>query len=257
MSFSLAINQDRLVETFNLDPYNNLVKGNVVLLALNPNRHSIRRNLQFKCFQHFLCESLLYRGCLCQSRLRSRSSCLPNPSRLRILSFDCTTQCARTPALASFHAHSCETRQDCSVRCRLTHFFSCCRHVLYLSNRYGEGVTVRPVLPVDLNDIKSFLQNMAGHAATIDELHQPFIEKVPQYQSFVVEQRNQVVGLAVLEKCTNSQEIMDQFDVDVLISLGRQELQNQFAILRRLVLNPLFDAQARWIVEVILFFSIM
>ncbi len=99
--------------------------------------------------------------------------------------------------------------------------------------------------------MKDFLKNLDGQSTTLDEIEQPFTGITDtMYHSFVVEQRSQVVGVVVLEKCTNSQEIMNQFDVDVLINLTRHQLQGKYAILRRLVLNPLFDAQARWVVEV-------
>lgn len=65
-------------------------------------------------------------------------------------------------------------------------------------------------------------------------------------------QGTQTVGCALLSKCTDSRDLVDQFDIQDFVSVGVNDFQGRQVILKRLILNPLFDTQARWVLEEVL-----
>ena len=86
----------------------------------------------------------------------------------------------------------------------------------------------------------------------VEEAVQPFIETSFDNLSFVIEQKGQTVGVAILEKCARSRELVDQFEIEEFLNVNRNDFQGQFVVLKRLVLNPLFETQARWVIEELL-----
>ncbi|KAI9197169.1 uncharacterized protein BJ171DRAFT_585964 [Polychytrium aggregatum] len=129
-----------------------------------------------------------------------------------------------------------------------------------IASRYGIGdpVSVRLPAQADVTHIYGLLEGLRNEseviAAFAESLQSPekSAEKghaITRFKSLLIEKASQVVGILILEECLDPRGYTDQFDIEEYITLGHHSLKGSPVLLRHLVLNPLFDHTARFVLE--------
>ncbi|KAI8813635.1 hypothetical protein BJ742DRAFT_704764 [Cladochytrium replicatum] len=127
--------------------------------------------------------------------------------------------------------------------------------VLYVANRFGLGdvhLRVRRGIEGDLSDLEKLASGLASESEICNEIRQavlPELAETSYLVSYVAELDSQIVGCCVLETLLDLSPYSEQFDIEEYINLRFHPLQYRPTIIRRAVMNPLFEHQAQWFFE--------
>ncbi|KAI9105411.1 hypothetical protein DFS34DRAFT_574538 [Phlyctochytrium arcticum] len=130
-------------------------------------------------------------------------------------------------------------------------------HCLYLLNRFG---IVDPVAVQRASiDDKGSVVSLLGGIQNKDEVIMNFdlsVQKAPitaaVYSSFLLTHSQQIIGLVLLETPSDVKPYLDQFAVHEYIDPRFCSTKDCPVLLKHFVINPLFEHQARWVLEELL-----
>ncbi|KAJ3052486.1 hypothetical protein HK097_006189 [Rhizophlyctis rosea] len=121
-------------------------------------------------------------------------------------------------------------------------------HCLYVTNRFGiqDPVQVRITNEEDIALVDNLITGL-DIEVDLMTMYRASITKDPPsaYISYVAEHDGQLIGLVVLEKCADARNITDQFDVEEFASLRAHRVEGWPVLVRAVIVNPLFEGQAR------------
>lgn len=141
---------------------------------------------------------------------------------------------------------------------------------LYIINRdtLFEQIKVRQSsLEKDFKDVQQLVSNMNcelnimaafkksevqifSAAATNNVLETELPEVSGEFSSFVATYAGQIVGVAIMKKMSDASSFIEQYEVEDYITTAHHSLSEKYSLLAHLILNPLFENQARWFIEV-------
>jgi hypothetical protein len=230
MTLGLNVNQSRLCDTFDLEPFGNLQKDSTSFASNSP-----------KAFKNTFCINLF---CM-EEKYAQRAHEMVKAAFQILPTYEFCI--LTTPPLASEHPLWRHFTQIKPKQGKLA------SHVLYLTCRYSESLTVKKAGDKDFMEIKSLLDAMTVPTST-QQLFSASTSPSSNHKSYIIHQGLQPVGTLLLEKCTAPRDLLDQFDIHEFIGLQIDGLSNKFVVLKEWNVHPFFGNQTRWILEVSYFF---
>ncbi|ORZ40883.1 hypothetical protein BCR44DRAFT_1495377 [Catenaria anguillulae PL171] len=137
-------------------------------------------------------------------------------------------------------------------------------HALYLAHRHGctSSLSVRRGTQKDIPRVGEFLDAACGTGQQPDKIKDALSECDAEFEPvrqsgstfFIVEAYDQVVGVSLV-KHADVNRIAAEFDVERWIEPKVHDMQGRLTELQFLVLNPLFEGHARWILQDIMYLA--
>jgi hypothetical protein len=130
------------------------------------------------------------------------------------------------------------------------------RECLYIINRFAlsEPIVVsKTVVSTDIKDVRNLTAGLVNSHSILHDYVKcdPFYTNnavlSAKYESYVASHEDQIIGIAVFKNIVDDIDaLISQFDIENFIKVPCHDLKTKPVMMKRFVMNPLFEHQARY-----------